>query len=90
MPGTVLGAVNSNMNKTACLPWNKLQPTEKDMITDEQKLLLRVSTNQYVTTTDKAINLTYGKQGKFHTKKTLFDLCLEDGLIRAKKGNFFE
>lgn len=41
MPGTVLGTRNMNINRTACFPWNKLWPTEKDVYeTNEQKLLL--------------------------------------------------
>lgn len=41
MPGTVLSTGNMNSNRTACLLWNKLWPTEKGVYeTDEQKLLL--------------------------------------------------
>lgn len=43
-----------------------------------------------MTTVDKAVNLTYGRQERFHTKKTLFNLGLEDGMMPAKKGNFLE
>lgn len=40
MPGTVLGTGDMNNNKTACLHWDKLWPTEKSTYeTDEQKLL---------------------------------------------------